>query len=366
MKIHRRSTSEHFEHPGGSSLTCIIRFMGSEADLDTDVKALSILSEHPELYQEFAKLGCVSSLVSLLSHENTDIAIDAIETINELTDEDVEAKQDQWDFLVDALLDADLLNLLFENVLRLNEDIESDRAGIYHVLSLLENLSSRLSIIATIGKETKFLGWLLSRIQQSESSTAQNTQYSAEILAILLQSSPANRSKLILLNGIDIFLQLLSPYRKRDPAKGTEEEEYVENVFDCLTCCVDDSEGKAEFLEAEGLDLCLIMLRDGKMSKPRALRLLDHALGGPNGVACCERLVEAAGLKPTFGLFMKRQDSEATEHLLGIFSSMLRSLPANEVGFLHHKFSFLVQMSIRETSLIKIEPRNRMPKKGKL
>ena len=78
--------------------------MGSEADLDADVKALSILSEHPELYQEFAQLGCMSSLVSLLSHENTDIAIDAIEIIDELTDEDVEAEQAQWDVLVDAMV----------------------------------------------------------------------------------------------------------------------------------------------------------------------------------------------------------------------------------------------------------------------
>lgn len=78
--------------------------MGSEADLDSDIKALSILSEHPILYEEFARIGCVSSLVSLLSHENTDIAIDAIEIINELTDEDVEAEQSHWDTLVDAMV----------------------------------------------------------------------------------------------------------------------------------------------------------------------------------------------------------------------------------------------------------------------
>lgn len=304
--------------------------MGSEADLDADVKALSILSEHPELYGEFAKLGCVTSLVSLLSHENTDIAIDAIEIINELTDEDVEAEQEQWDTLVDSLLEADLLNLLRENITRLNEELESDRAGIYHVLGVLENLSSRPSIVSTIGKDTQLLSWLLSRIKKPEPNVTQNKQYSAEVLAILLQSSPTNRSQLISLDGIDTLLQLLSPYRKRDPAKGTEEEEYVENVFDCLTCCVDDIEGKAKFLEAEGIELCLIMLREGKMSKSRALRLLDHALGGPDGGACCERLVEAAGLKSTFSLFMKKQDSEATEHLLGILSSLLRSLLANE------------------------------------
>ncbi|KAK4693259.1 beta-catenin-like protein 1, partial [Lecanoromycetidae sp. Uapishka_2] len=312
-----------------TDLSCVM-FMGSEADLDADLKALSILSEHPNLYEEFAKLGCVASLVSLLSHENTDIAIDAIEIIDELTDEDVEAEQEQWDALVDALLEADLLNLLYENVLRLNEDIESDRAGIYHVLSIIENLSSRPSIVSVMGNDTRLLPWLLARIQRSEPTVTQNKQYSAEVLTILLQSSPTNRTKLISTEGIDALLQLLSPYRKRDPAKGTEEEEYTENVFDCLTCCVDDADGKAKFLEAEGIELCLIMFREGKMSRPRALRLLDHALGGPDGGACCERLIEAAGLKVTFSLVMKKQDNEATEHLLGILSSMLRSLPANE------------------------------------
>lgn len=78
--------------------------MASEADLDVDIKALSVLSEHPSLYKDFAELGCVGSLVSLLSHENTDIAIDAVEIIAELTDEDVEAEQDQWDVLVNAMV----------------------------------------------------------------------------------------------------------------------------------------------------------------------------------------------------------------------------------------------------------------------
>jgi beta-catenin-like protein 1 len=71
------------------------------------------------------------------------------------------------------------------------------------------------------------------------------------------------------------------------------------------------------------------MNKEGKMSKSRALRLIDHALNGQNGSGVCERLVEAAGLKVVFGMFMKQQDGQTTEHLLGIFSSLLRLLPAN-------------------------------------
>ena len=306
--------------------------MASEADLDADIKALSILSEHPELYEEFAKLGCVASLVSLLAHENTDIAISAIEIIHELTDEDVNAQQDQWDSLVDAMLEADLLNLLYQNIIRMNEELEADRSGVYYVLSVLESLSSRASILREAEMQNKVILWLLSRSQNREMQVTQNKQYSAEVLAILLQSSSENRSVFLSVDGADICLQLLSPYRKRDPAKGTEEEEWMENLFDCLTCCVDDAPGKTKFLEAEGVELCLIMLREGKASKPRALRLLDHALSGVDGGLCCERIVEAAGLKTTFALYKKRPDKESAEHLLGIFASMLRLLPANSVA----------------------------------
>ena len=161
----------------------------------------------------------------------------------------------------------------------------------------------------------------------------QNKQYAAEVLAILLQASPGNRLKYIEADGVDTLLQLLSAYRKRDPPRDSDEEEYVENLFDALTCLVDEFEGKQKFIEAEGVELCLIMLKEGKMSKARALRVLDHALGGSSGAATCEHFVEAVGLKTVFGMFMKKQENrEMMEHILGIFSSLLRLLPGGSAG----------------------------------
>ena len=306
--------------------------MASEADLDAEIKALSILAEHAELYAEFAKLGCVGSLVSLLAHENTDIAIDAIEVLGELTDEDVEAEESQWKALVDAMVEADVVDLLTQNLARLDEKNESDRSGVYHVLSVFENLSSQVDLAERIGQKSNMLEWLVKRVQEKEVRVGQNKQYSAELLAILLQSSNRNRDKFAEIGGVDVVLQLLSAYRKKDPEKDSDEEEYVENLFDCLTCIVDEEAGKEKFLEAEGVELCQIMLREGKMSKARALRVLDHALGGSGGVAACERLVETAGLKTIFGMFMKRQDKGTMEHLLGIFSSLLRLLPGQSAS----------------------------------
>ena len=125
--------------------------MTSEADLDAEIKGLSILTEHPDLYPEFVRLGCVNSLVGLVSHENTDIAIDAIQIISELTDEDVQTEVEQWDQLANAMvsvtvrmarsrlmrvkLEADVLQLLVQNFSRLDEKNETDRSGIYHSLS---------------------------------------------------------------------------------------------------------------------------------------------------------------------------------------------------------------------------------------
>ncbi|KAF2090999.1 beta-catenin-like protein-like protein 1 [Saccharata proteae CBS 121410] len=309
------------------------KFMASEADLDSDIKALSILSEHPELYSEFAKMGCAGSLVGLLAHENTDIAIDAIEIISELTDEDVEAEQEQWDSLVNAMVEADLLSLLISNFERFDESIDADRNGVYHSLVIIENLASQISVANTIGQETKTLEWLVQRASRKESQVSQNKQYAAELLAVLVQASTPNRNRLISeYDGVDALLQLIAAYRKRDPSKDTEEEEYAENVFDALTCLVEEPAGKAKFVEAEGVELALIMLQSAKFAKPRVLRLLDHAVSGSAGTQVCEQFVEAGGLKTLFGMFMKKQDNSTTEHLVGILASLLRSLPGESDG----------------------------------
>lgn len=71
------------------------KFMESEADLDEEIKNMLTLTQAPHLYPELVNLGTVASLLSLLSHDNTDIAIDAIELVNELTDEDVGTAEDE-------------------------------------------------------------------------------------------------------------------------------------------------------------------------------------------------------------------------------------------------------------------------------
>ncbi|KAK1983132.1 Catenin-beta-like protein [Colletotrichum cereale] len=307
------------------------KFIESEADLDTAIKDLSILAEHPDLYPQFVKLGCVASLVGLLAHENTDIAIDAIEIIGELIDEDVSAADEDWDSLVDALLDADLIGLLVSNFSRLNESDESDRSGVYHALGVVENLLSKTTNAERVGQNTTLVKWLLERAQRKEFPVSQNKQYSTELLDIIANASPVTRQKLAEMDAVDVLLQLVSAYRKRDPEKGGEEEEFMENLFNALVCIVDEPEGKRKFLEAEGIELCLIMLKEGKMSKQPAMRLLVHSVNDDMTGDLCRKVVDAGGLKVLFSTFKKttQQQRVMMESLFDIFRSLLRFLPAN-------------------------------------
>lgn len=72
-----------------------VRFIDSEAELDSAIKALLPLSQAPVLaYPELVKSGAVEKLINLMSHENTDIMIDVVQLVNELIDEEAGAENE--------------------------------------------------------------------------------------------------------------------------------------------------------------------------------------------------------------------------------------------------------------------------------
>lgn len=310
-----------------------MKFVSSEADLDSEIKGLALLTDHPELYNDFVRSGCSDSLVGLLAHENTDIAIAACEVVADLTDEDSGASSEQWSTLVKSMLKADLISLLVSNLNRLDESLESDNAGVYHVLNVIENLLSDTANTGKLGTESKLLSWLLGRINKQDPNAlnkiGQNRQYSAEILAILAQNDTRIAIRLVEQGVIDTILQLLSTWRRRDPEENSEEEEFASNLFDCLVALVNHADGRNKFVGDEGIELCLLMLKEGKFSKTGAFRVLDHAAAGFESADVCKHIVEAGGLKPIFTSLMKSKklDRQNVEHLIGILASLLRSLP---------------------------------------
>lgn len=55
--------------------------MESEFELNDAVEELHVVATVPELYPVLVELGTVKSLLSLLSHDNTDIAIATVDLI---------------------------------------------------------------------------------------------------------------------------------------------------------------------------------------------------------------------------------------------------------------------------------------------
>jgi beta-catenin-like protein 1 len=219
------------------------RFIDSEADLDAMLKQFLPLTQNPALYYpELINSGAVSLFANLLSHENTDIAVDVVEVLQELTDEDIGEEDDLdedgedineasgaaatrlalaqiVDELVSTLqkprqahltkqLSHSIFELLVSNLSRLSEEEDADRQGVFHILGMCENLLTFMPPLADqLVSSTKILPWLLDRI--SRSAFDSNKQYASEILAILLQR-PANVVKALELGGVETLLMVLA------------------------------------------------------------------------------------------------------------------------------------------------------------
>ncbi|KAL9712906.1 hypothetical protein Ac2012v2_004146 [Leucoagaricus gongylophorus] len=321
------------------------KFIDSEADLDLAIKSLLPLSQILSIaYPELVKSGTVDHLIGLLSHENMDIVIDVVELIHELTDEDATADEEQDEtgkseeslkLLVDNLVENSILDLLIDNLKRVNEAEESDRQGLFHILGIFENLVGLNPDLATVlASNSRLLPWLLNRIQAKTHD--ENRGYAAELLSILLQNNSGNRLQFGQKDGVETVLKVLSQFRRRDPVDA-DETEFMENVFDALCSASSEAPIKKLFLESEGPDLMVLMMKEKMQSRSRSIKTLDYVMSGPGGSAVCIAFVEALGLKTLFSAFMGKAQkknvstppSEDLSHILGIISSLLTNLPSD-------------------------------------
>jgi len=94
----------------------------------------------------------------------------------------------------------------------------------------------------------------------------------------------------------------------------------MENVFDALCSASSEASIKKLFLESEGPDLMVLMMkyvslsfflsrsdfpcREKMQSRSRSIKTLDYVMSGPGGSAICIAFVEALGLKTLFSAFM--------------------------------------------------------------
>ena len=81
------------------------------------------------------------TLLELLKHENTDITGDAIDLVHDLLDPDMLAESmEEACQLLDSLVENSFLELLTDNLSRLNEDEEAEAEAVHNIFGVVENL----------------------------------------------------------------------------------------------------------------------------------------------------------------------------------------------------------------------------------
>ena len=242
-----------------------------------------------------------------------------------------------------------MIALLVQNLERLDEKVKEDSDGVHNTLAIVENMCEIKNIeVCGVGGEQGLLAWLLKRVRVRQYDN--NKLYASEVLAILLQggneASQVNQQLLGERDGIDILLQSLAYYKKRDPASPNEVE-MMENLFDSLCSALMFTPNRERFLKGEGLQLMILMLKGKKSSWPSALKVLDHAMCNYEGRDNCVKFVEVYGLRSLFPAFMKPPkkstkvgggEKEHEEHVCSVVVSLFKHVQGAQYDRLVNKF----------------------------
>ena len=281
------------------------KFLESEIELDEAIRGVGAVVTSPELYPDLVTLGVVPTFIALLHHENGDIAAAGIELLAELTDADaVEASEDAARDLVDALLEAGLLEGLVQRLQGLDESVAEEASGVYNALSLLENTVELRSETAAVAAASHpaLLAWMLRRIRP-KAEIDSNKQYTAEVLAVLLQAGgeESRRNFVEKNNGVELLLRAVAPYKSRNP-ESTEEEEFIENAYDVLCAVLMEPVAKRAFVDAAGGELMVLTLKGRTEARSGALKCLDFAT--TQYPPACDQVIDFGGLGTIFSVFM--------------------------------------------------------------
>lgn len=207
-----------------------------------------------------------------------------------------------------------------------------------------------------------------------------NKLYASEILSILLQNSNENRSMIVNSHGIDILLHVISVnkmflfkkiliyflfcfqyYKRHDPVTA-DEEEFMENLFNCLcSSLLLNLKNRELFYQGEGIELMNLILKEKRKKESNtdvricALKLLNHSLSTekPDELLslCCNKFVEILGLRVLMPIFLKPSSiighkrkkkqsliDQAEEHSLSIILTLLRFCKQENLKRVLNKF----------------------------
>eukprot|EP01054_Gregarina_sp_Poly1_P001241 Gregarina_sp_Poly_1__1240@NODE_1300_length_4434_cov_162_872910_g880_i0_p1_GENE_NODE_1300_length_4434_cov_162_872910_g880_i0NODE_1300_length_4434_cov_162_872910_g880_i0_p1_ORF_typecomplete_len630_score110_34CTNNBL/PF08216_11/1_3e21AAA_23/PF13476_6/0_093Fzo_mitofusin/PF04799_13/0_87Fzo_mitofusin/PF04799_13/12Fzo_mitofusin/PF04799_13/4_5e02Alpha2MRAP_C/PF06401_11/7e02Alpha2MRAP_C/PF06401_11/0_22DUF3340/PF11818_8/3_9e02DUF3340/PF11818_8/0_17HTH_20/PF12840_7/34HTH_20/PF12840_7/15DUF4407/PF14362_6/4_7 len=318
-----------------------VKFVQSECDLCEEVEMFKALAAAPELLPLFQESAL--TLLSLLNHQNSDIAMLVTSVLSEVTEIDVLNSLDKLgkernegelgtSFVKYLMDEFNIFSPLGDNLRRLNEfsiqeadDEEGvtidEFKGVTDILNCVSNLCDAAPEQAD--SELLFsknvLLWILQRIRGGDDSSQNivdyNRQYCAEILSSLCQrNEEARKSVATEFQGMDLLLETLASFRKRESLT-IHEEEFLHNVKNCLVCFLLHEPNKDQFCELEGVVLMArLLLVKVKLFHSWALELL--ALAVTNHLGNCNQLFKQ-GLGGIFSHLERKQlDTTLTDKRL--------------------------------------------------
>ncbi|CAG5110882.1 Oidioi.mRNA.OKI2018_I69.chr2.g5234.t1.cds [Oikopleura dioica] len=269
-----------------------------------------------------------------------------IETLYDLIDQEEEEHEEIVKELYQKYMEQDVLSVAVGTLKRMDETKNEELEAAFKCIGLVESIidgSDDQDIISKVANSGSFLLWLLERVRRRTINMVK--VYAAEMLSILLQNEE-NQKIVGEKKGVDILLKQLAYFKKRNP-KGQEEIELMENLFNSLCLVVQYVPNRKKFLEDEGLHLMNLMIREKKMSRNSALKVINHVVSGYEGRDNSIKYIEILGLKTLFPLFMKtpkrnkktgHTENDHEEAIISIIGNLMRNLSGSLKRRLVDKF----------------------------
>jgi len=322
-------------------------FMDSELALYEQLNALQALATDTTVYKYVLRSDLMSTLIQLLGHSNMDICSSVVSLLLEwidpsLVEEDLAVLPLLKNF---AAATMEGWMLISANLIKFQKDDDSqDRnlKGVDNTLSLMENIleldvllpegiiGKNVTVQNVMASESNIVSWLFINAENTDKLSNPNESLKArcfELLALFSQSTDLyavlpdwsslpnmkssrphdepilKKRKENCVNGVEILLQSIAIYRKRQPESDVEIE-ILENSCITLSSCISFSTvNLSSFLEGDGVELVIRCLKEKNHSGGSSLKLLDFLGDDKVYKRAAERLVVAGSLKFLFPIF---------------------------------------------------------------
>lgn len=196
--------------------------MASEVDLHAHIEQLSILATVPKFYPKLVEMDFITSLFSLVEHENLDISIAVLSLLNDLIeveDGGVARKEDELAYYSQFLSklanpEQQAFEVIISNLVTRFEEIVSKigvtedekqlaTTGIFQTLRVVENLVEFNSLfVGLLHQRTEIITFFLRKIQQApgkkdteDVAFDQAVLFAAELLSIFFRMRAALRPR---------------------------------------------------------------------------------------------------------------------------------------------------------------------------